>query len=94
MKPPRLSAAARWRWQVGARALTAIFGGYALAALASARLAVLCALFMARPDAALTGMLLSFAVYAAAIIWTFSAATLWRAWTVLLGAAALLLPLY
>lgn len=90
MTPPRLSAAALWRWQVGARVLTAIFGGYALTALASARLAALCALFMARADAALTGMLLSFALYAAIIIWTFSAATLWRTWAAMLLAAGLL----
>lgn len=86
----RLSAAALWRWQVGARALIAIFGGYALAALASARLAALGALFMDRADAALTGMLLSFALYAAAVIWTFSASTLRRASAVLLLAEGLL----
>lgn len=85
------SPAARWRWQVGARALTAIFGGYALTALASARLAAWCALLMPRADAALAGMLLSFAVYAAIVIWTFSASTLRRACGVLLLAAGLLL---
>nr|WP_315252721.1 iron transporter [uncultured Duganella sp.] len=89
----RLSPAALWRWQVGARALIAIFGGYALAALASARLATLCALIMPRPDAALTGMLLSFALYAAIVIWTFSASTLRRACAVLLLAAGLLVLL-
>ncbi|WP_229223839.1 hypothetical protein [Duganella sp. sic0402] len=87
----RLSAAALWRWQVGARALIAIFGGYALSALASARLAAACALVMPRPDAALTGMLLSFVLYAAIIIWTFAASTLRRACSVLLLAGGLLL---
>lgn len=78
---PRLSTAARWRWQVAARALTAIFGGYALTALASTTLALLAtALSMPKVDAALTGMLSSFAIYAAAIIWSFSAGTLKRAW--------------
>lgn len=86
----RLRPATPWRWHTGARVLTAVFGGYALAALASARLAALCALFMARADAALTGLLLSFVFYAAAIIWTFSAGTLARAWTALLLAAGLL----
>jgi hypothetical protein len=91
---PRLSPAALWRWQVGARALTAIVGGYALTALASARLAAGCALFMARADAALSAMLLSFVLYAVIIIWTFSASTLRRACSVLLLAAGLLELIY
>lgn len=87
----RLSPAALWRWQVGARVLLAIFGGYALAALSSARIALLCARIMPPPDATLTGMLLSFILYAAIIIWTFSASTLRRACSVPLLLAGLLL---
>jgi uncharacterized iron-regulated membrane protein len=90
LRPLPLSAAARWRWQIAARTLTAIFGCYALAALASSTLALLAAVGMPRVDAALTGMLLSFIFYAIGIIWTFSTATLYRAWAGLLLAAALL----
>lgn len=89
----RPSPAARWRWQVGARVLTAIIGGYGLAALGSARLAASCALLMARPDAALTGMMASFVLYAAAIIWTLGPASLRRVWAGLLLTTGLLLLL-
>jgi hypothetical protein len=76
-----LSPAARWRWHVAARTVTAIAGGYALTALASSTLAVVAvALGMARVDAALAAMLSSFAVYCGAIAWSFGAATLERAW--------------
>jgi hypothetical protein len=33
-----------------------------------------------RSEAVLTGMLLSFAVYAGAVIWVFAASDAWRAW--------------
>lgn len=89
----RLSAAARWRWHVAARLLTAIAGGYALTALASARLAAACTLIMARPDAALTGMLLSFALYAMIIVWSLGPASIWRVWKGLLLLTGLLLAL-
>jgi len=70
------------------RIVAALFGGYALAALAS--VAVL-ALPMSRPQAVLTGMLASFAVYAGAVIWVFAVRSALRAWTGLLVMAAPLL---
>lgn len=71
------------------RIVAAIGGGYALAALAS--VAVL-ALPMARPQAVLTGMLASFAIYAGAVIWVFAVRSATRAWAGLLVAALPMLP--
>jgi len=59
------------------RIVAALFGGYALAALAS--VAVL-ALPMSKPQAVLTGMLASFAIYAAAVIWVFAVRSALKAW--------------
>ncbi|MCG5241629.1 DUF3649 domain-containing protein [Azospirillum doebereinerae] len=70
------------------RIAAALFGGYALAALAS--VAVL-ALPMSKPQAVLTGMLASFAIYAGAVIWVFAVRSALRAWTGLLVVAAPLL---
>ena len=70
------------------RIVAAVAGGYALAALAS--VAVL-ALPVSRPQAVLAGMLMSFAVYAGAVIWVFAVRSAPRAWTGLLLAAAPLL---
>lgn len=54
------------------RIVLAVVGGYALAALAS--VAAL-ALPISRPQAVLTGMLASFAIYAGAVVWVFAACT-------------------
>ncbi|MGQ9366415.1 DUF3649 domain-containing protein [Azospirillum sp. ST 5-10] len=70
------------------RIAAALFGGYALASLAS--VAVL-ALPMSKPQAVITGMLASFAIYAAAVIWVFAVRSALRAWAGLLVAAAPLL---
>ena len=70
------------------RIVAAVFGGYALAALTS--VATL-ALPMSRPEAVLTGMLLSFVVYALAVVWVFAVRSATRAWAGLLVAAAPLL---
>jgi hypothetical protein len=70
------------------RIVAAILGGYALAALAS--LAAL-ALPISRPQAVLTGMLASFAVYAGAVVWVFAVRSARRAWAGLAVAAAPLL---
>ncbi|MBJ7406437.1 MAG: DUF3649 domain-containing protein [Bradyrhizobium sp.] len=72
------------------RIIAAVFGGYALAALAS--VAVL-ALPIGKPQAVLTGMLASFAIYAGAVIWVFAARSAWRSWAGLIVAAAMLAPL-
>ena len=70
------------------RILAALFGGYALAALAS--VAVL-ALPMSKPQAVLTGMLASFAIYTGAVIWVFAVRSAWKAWVGLIVVAAPLL---
>ncbi|CAO3377267.1 DUF3649 domain-containing protein [Azospirillum argentinense] len=67
------------------RIAAALFGGYALAALAS--VAVL-ALPMTTPQAVLTGQLASFVIYAAAVIWVFAVRSALRAWAGLLVVAA------
>lgn len=83
-----LTPAARHRWMVASRALAAIVGGYAVAALGAAALAVY--LPLPRADAALTGTLLSFLIYAGAVIWVFAARDAGRAWLGVLLPAALL----
>jgi hypothetical protein len=70
------------------RIAAALFGGYALAALTS--VATL-ALPMDKPQALLTGMLLSFLVYACAVIWVFAVRSATRAWAGLLIVAVPLL---
>lgn len=59
-----------YRWQIALRALTAIFGGFALANTSGILLAYL--LPMSKNDAVATSMLLSFAIYAGAVMWIFS----------------------
>lgn len=72
---------------LASRIVAALFGGYVLAALTS--IAAL-TLPMSKPQAVLTGMLLSFVVYALAVIGVFAARNVWRAWAGLLVAALLL----
>ena len=69
------------------RIAAALFGGYALAALASVAAP---ALPMGTVEAVLTGMQASFVVYAVAAIWVFAAKSARRAW---LGLAAVAVPL-
>ena len=66
------------------RIVAALFGGYALAALSS--VAVL-ALPMSKSQAVLSGMLASFAIYAAAVIWVFAVRSALRAWVGLIVVA-------
>lgn len=70
------------------RIVAALFGGYALAALTSVAAV---ALPMNRTEAVFTGMLLSFVVYALAVIWVFAVRSAWRAWAGLAVAAVPLL---
>ena len=70
------------------RIIAALFGGYVLAALSS--VAVL-ALPMSKPQAVLTGMLASFAVYAGAVIWVFAVRSALKAWAGLIIVAVPLL---
>jgi len=86
-----VSAGVHYRMGVASRAVAAIAGGYGVAALSAAVLALgLPVLFdMARSEAALTGTLASFLVYAVAVMWVFAARSAWRAWAGLGIAAAL-----
>ena len=70
------------------RIVAALFGGYALAALAS--VAVL-ALPISKPQAVIAGMLASFAIYAGAVIWVFAVRSALRAWLGLIVVGAPLL---
>ena len=70
------------------RIVAAVFGGYALAALASV---ASLALPMDQVQAVLTGMLASFIVYACAVIWVFAARSARRAWA---GLAIVAVPLF
>lgn len=72
------------------RIMAALFGGYALAALSS--VAAL-ALPLSKPQAVLTGMLASFAIYAGAVIWVFAVRSALKAWAGLIIVAVALLPL-
>ena len=59
-----------------ARLTAAVFGGYALAVSVSTCLALV--LPMARADGVLTGLMASFIVYAAAVIWAFAVKSVGR----------------
>ncbi|WP_293775784.1 DUF3649 domain-containing protein [uncultured Oxalicibacterium sp.] len=80
----------RYRLGVASRAVAAILGGYALAAAATAMMAL--TLPLSRADAVLTATLLSFTVYVCAVIWVFAARTALRAWAGI-GVPTLLLAL-
>ena len=78
-----MSAGVRYRLGVASRAVAAIAGGYGVAALSAALLALcLPPLFgTARSEAAMTGTLASFLVFAVAVMWVFAARTALRAWS-------------
>lgn len=73
---------ARYRLMVASRAIAGAFGGYALASLVTAVLSLALPLITgaSRASALLTATLLSFAVYALAVVWVFSARSALRAW--------------
>ncbi|MFT3719531.1 DUF3649 domain-containing protein [Pseudorhodoferax sp.] len=73
---------------LASRVVAALFGGYALAALAS--VAAL-ALPLRASEAVFTGMLASFLVYAGAAVWVFAVRSATRAWVGLLVVALPLL---
>jgi len=94
----RAPSVARYRWAVASRALAAIGGGYALAAVfaAGAGLALARA-GMERGSAAQLATMLAFVVQATAALWAFGCASTRRAWlgigmpALLLGALAWML---
>jgi predicted CDP-diglyceride synthetase/phosphatidate cytidylyltransferase len=55
-----------------------VLGGYVFASAVAAGLSYL--LPMARADAVLTGLMVSVAAYAGAVLWAFAARTVGRAW--------------
>lgn len=75
-------SALRYRCMVASRALAAALGGYVLASLFTAVLAVGLPRVSdtSRASALLTATMLSFAVYAAAVLWAFSTRSALRAW--------------
>lgn len=78
------------RWQgLASRIVAAVLGGYVLAALFS--LAAL-ALPVARSEAVLWGMQLSFLAYAGTVVWVFAVHSAWRAWAGILLVLVALLP--
>lgn len=85
---PMGSTALRYRLGVASRALAAILGGYVVAALGAAVIAAY--LPATRVEAALTGMLASFGMYVAAVMWAFAARSAAWAWAGLLLPGALL----
>ena len=80
----RLPVMTRARLTIAARIVLAVFGGYGLAGLTTTALAL--TVPMSRADAVSTATMLSFAVYAAAVLWTLGARRLTTA------ALGLLLP--
>ncbi|THU05115.1 DUF3649 domain-containing protein [Lampropedia puyangensis] len=76
-----LSPLVRYRWAVASRALAAIGGGYVLSALAAACLA-LCLPYMgmSRTESVMASTMLSFILYAIAILWVFACRNARRAW--------------
>lgn len=83
-----MTSSTRDPWAVASRSLAAIVGGYLVAALSTATLAMW--LPGSRSEATLTAMMLSFAVYTGAVVWVFAARTAWRAWLGLVAPAALM----
>ena len=69
---------ARYRWSIAARAVAALFGGYALAALSVATFALLSS--APRAEAVAAATLPSFALHLTAAVWAFWASTATRSW--------------
>lgn len=80
-----------YRMAVASRALAAVLGGYAVAALASVSLTLW--LPMGRADAVVTGMMSSFVAYLFAVLWCFACRSAWRAWSGLIVASLVLAAL-
>jgi hypothetical protein len=80
-----------YRLAVASRVVAAVAGGYLLASLAN----VACSLMLplARAEAVVSGMMLSFLVLLVAILWCFACRSATRAWLGLLAWAALLAAL-
>jgi hypothetical protein len=86
------AASLRWRLAVASRVVAASVGGYLLTALASICLAQF--LPLARAEAVVLAMTVSFLVYLPAVLWCFACRSAWRAWLGLLIPSAVLAALY
>lgn len=82
----------RWRLAVASRVIAALIGGYLLTALSSICLAQF--LPLARAEAVVLSMTLSFLVYLLAVLWCFACRTAWRAWLGVLLPSAVLGAVY
>ena len=71
-------SATSMRWAVFSRVMAAIVGAYVLTLLSIAVLALV--LPMSRAESVLLSMLLSFLIYACAVLWVFATRSAWRAW--------------
>lgn len=97
MKHTKAHTDNRYSWQIALRVIVAIIGGYLLANISAILLSYL--LPMPKSDAVMTGILLSFAIYAGAIMWVFAVRSMKKACvgllvpSLILGAVALLLKL-
>lgn len=85
----RRAAAASLRWDVAARVVLALPGGYALAYAATAFLTTY--LPLPRPDRVVYASLACFAVWTAAVLYAFAARSAWRAGALLIGLSLALL---
>jgi magnesium-transporting ATPase (P-type) len=77
-QPMSGTSASSMRWSVFARVMAAIIGAYVLTLLSIAVLALV--LPMSRAESVLLSMLLSFLIYACAVLWVFATRSAWRAW--------------
>lgn len=75
------------RWRLASRCLAAALGGYALAN--TLPVALVAPSSLARVDAALVALQLSFVVYTGAVVWAFAARSAALAWAGLALAALL-----
>ena len=86
--PGKPASPSRARWGIVSRVLAALLGGYALAYAVTACAAVY--LPLARADRVVVASLSSFAVWVAAVIYVFAAASAARAWLLPLGLSGVL----
>lgn len=78
------------RWRLASRCMAAALGGYALAStLPVALVALVAPATLARADAALVALQLSFVVYTGAVVWAFAARSAALTWAGLALAALL-----
>ena len=88
MKSKAPSLPVSYRLAVTSRVVAAAVGGYLVAALASVCFSLL--LPIARAEAVVSGMMLSFLFYLLAVIWCFACRSALQAWGGLLAVSAVL----